>query len=96
MAHCHRVLGVRALTPFDLRLGLGGVGGSWWGCLAHSVLRGIWGVALVFVWGCAQLGGGGGSLFFGNFLLVLAALVLAGHWALGWHSVGFRHFPDIS
>ena len=67
MAHCHRVLGVRALTPFDLRLGLGGVGGSWWGCLAHSVLRGIWGVALVFVWGCAQLGGGGVVCFSGIF-----------------------------
>ena len=40
VAHSHRVLGVRSLAPFDLRLGLNGEAS--WGCVAHSVLRGIW------------------------------------------------------
>ena len=38
-----------------------------------------------------------GSPFFGTFLLVLTKFLFwQGDWALGYHSMGFRHFPDIS
>ena len=29
-------------------------------------------------------------------ILILAGRLGTGHWALGYHSMGFRHFPDIS
>ena len=56
VAHSHRVLGVRPLAPFDLRLGLSG--GASWGCVARSVLRGTWDW-LWFSCGVARRGGGG-------------------------------------
>ena len=47
-------------------------------------LAGYLGLALVFVWGGAQLGGF--DFFFGGFLLVLAELWFwRGDWALGYH-----------
>ena len=57
------------------------------------------GLAVVFVWGGAQRGGGGvvKFLFFDRFLLVLVGVSFwSGDWALGYHSLDFRHFPDIS
>ena len=35
--------------------------------------------------------------FFKSFLLAVAKFsIWQGDWALGYHSMGFRHFPDIS
>ena len=84
-------------------MGLGFEGsGVGWGRGGGGRFRGQWlagclGLALVFVWGGARRGGGGDFLFFGTFLLVLAKLSFWwGPWALGYHSMVFRHFPDIS
>ena len=55
-----------------------------WGVVAGAAGSGFrvgWGMAGV-VW----------FLFFGGFLLVLSG----GGWALGYHSVRFRHFSDVS
>ena len=68
------------------------------GCAGvHSRMRlrsfaGCVGLALVFVWGGALCGGGGGGG--GFFAGVGGAFVLAGGWALGYHSLGFKHFPE--
>ena len=37
------------------------------------------------------------SLFFKSFLLALTKLSFwQGDWGLGYHSMGIRHFPDVS
>ena len=57
---------------------------------------GYLGLALVFVRGGAQWGGGLNSIF-KSFLLVLTELSFwLGDLALGFDSMGFRHFPDVS
>ena len=59
-------------------------------------LTGYLGLALVFVRGGAQWGGGLISIF-KSFLLVLTKLSFwLGDLALGFDSMGFRHFPDVS
>ena len=41
--------------------------------------------------------GGVEFLFFKGFLLVLGGLSgCRGAWLLGWHSVGFGYFPEVS
>ena len=65
VAHSHRVLGVRPLAPFDLRLGLNG--GGVVGLRGPQCLAGYLGLALVFVWGCAPRGGWGLVCFSGIF-----------------------------
>ena len=71
--------------------------GSWGRACGGS--GGIWGW-LWFSCGVARSGGGGGVvkfLFFDWFLLVLVGVSFwSGDWALGYHSLDFRHFPDIS
>ena len=81
-------------------LGFEGSGVGWGrgegGVSAGSGSRGVWDW-LWFSCGAARSGGGGDFLFFGTFLLVLAKLSFWwGPWALGYHSMVFRHFPDIS
>ena len=47
----------------------------------------------------ARLGGRGGGLIsvFEEFSAIVGkAFVLAGGWAMGYHLLGFRKFPDIS
>ena len=56
MAHCHRVVGVRALAPFDLRLGLSGRGGAR-GVAWPTVSWGVFGGWLWFSCGVAHSGG---------------------------------------
>ena len=58
--------------------------------------RGIFGTGSSFRMGrCTARGVS--FLFFKSFLLVLAELSFwRGGWALGYHSMGFRHFPDVS
>ena len=52
---------------------------------------GYLGLALVFV------GGGGLNCGFQGFFASIGEIfILAGGWALGYHSMGFGHFPDIS
>ena len=53
------------------------------------------GLALVFVWGGARRGGF--NLSFEGFLLVLVGLSFwRGGWALGYRSMCFGQFPDVS
>ena len=62
-------------------------------------VTGYWGLTLISVWNGPPRGWGGGGwlLLFGGFMLVLAKFsVLRGGWALGYHSMGFRHFSNIS
>ena len=52
------------------------------------------GLALAFVWDSTLWVG---FCFFRGFLLVLAKFSLwRGEWTLGYHFMGFRHFPNIS
>ena len=52
------------------------------------------GLTLVFVWNGTQREKS--NFCFSSFLLVLAKLSFwRGHWALGYQSRGFRHFPGI-
>ena len=72
------------------------------GGMLGSVLRsaaGYLGLALVFVWGgtlCRGLAAG----FCGFFARAGRVFVLAGRggggWGLGCHSMGYRHFPNVS
>ena len=49
-------------------------------------------ITLVFMWNGALPEG-----FGYYYLLVLAEFSFwLGYWALGYHSMGFRHFPDVS
>ena len=53
----------------------------------------------VFVWDGALPGGGLVAVFRGAFASAGGVFVLpegGGGWALGYHSVGFGHFPNIS
>ena len=61
------------------------------------------GLALIFAWHGALRG----ALIYvsrvifasvGTFLIlvVVVVVVVVGGWALGYHSMGFGHFPDIS
>ena len=58
-------------------------------------VTGCLGLAMVFMWGSALREKF--NLFFKSFLLALAEFsIWRGDWALGYYSMGFRHFPDIS
>ena len=86
--------------------GVSGICGGRW-CIAGAFISsgvisggglqsvaGYLGLALVLGWG-----GGGGSLvavFWGSFTSAGGIFILPGGCALGYHSVGFRHFPNIS
>ena len=75
-----------------VRLRAGRAGGLQW-------LTGYLGLALVFMWDSALREEFRGRFISGfrSFLLVLTKLSFwQGGWALGYHSVGFRHFPDVS
>ena len=64
-----------------------------------AVARGVFGASSGFRVGWRAVAGGVWYLFFEGFLLVLAGLSFwqgGGGWARGYHSMGFRHFPDIS
>ena len=71
-----------------------------------AMARGIFGTGSSFrvgwrtAGGGAPRGGGGGGVgfvFFGIFPLVLAKVSFwRGCWAVGYRSMGFRHFPNIS
>ena len=64
-----------------------------------AVARGVFGAGCSFRVGWRAAGGGGvvKFLFFDGFLLVLVGVSFwSGDWALGYHSLDFRHFPDIS
>ena len=76
-------------------LGAGGLVGADWG---RRSVTGWLGLALVFFWGSARCWWWGvRSPFFGAFLLVLAKFLFwRGGWALGYHSMAFKHFPHIS
>ena len=61
-----------------------------------AVARGVFGAGSGSRVGWRAAWGGGGFLFFGGFLLVLAGLSFRwGDWALGYHFVEFRNFPDV-
>ena len=52
------------------------------------------GLALVFVWDSAR-GGLLVAMFRGSFASAGEVFILPGGWALGYHSMGFGHFPNI-
>ena len=62
-----------------------------------AMARGIFGSGSSFRVGWRTVGGGVGVVFSGIFPLVLARVSFwRGCWALGYRSMGFRHFPNIS
>ena len=63
-----------------------------------AMARGLFGTGSSFRVGWRTVGGGRvGFVFFGIFPLVLAKVSFwRGCWAVGYRSVGFRHFPNIS
>ena len=61
-----------------------------------AMARGLFGTGSSFRVGWRAVGGVG-FVFFGIFPLVLAKVSFwRGCWAVGYRSVGFRHFPNIS
>ena len=56
------------------------------------------GAALVafYAGGCMRSGGGSGFMCGGWWLFCGAFLVVLADWALGYRSVGFGHFPNVS
>ena len=69
---------------------LGGGGGG------AAVGRGVFGAGSSFLVG-RRAAGGAWLLFLGSFLLLFARFSLSrGGWSLGYHSMVFRHFPNIS
>ena len=82
----------RILEQVEKRIS-GGWGSPWGGGAIISVMSGT-GSGLRVAWRTAV---GVWFLFWGGFLLVLAKFSFwPGHWALGYHSMGFGHFTDIS
>ena len=59
------------------------------------MIAGYYRLAQVFVWNSAEREKF--NLFFKSFLLVLTKLSFGlGEWVMGYHSMGFRHFADMS
>ena len=58
-------------------------------------VTGYLGLALVFM-GNSALQEMFNCYFFGLFASISKIFILAGDWALGYHSMEFRHFPNIS
>ena len=77
------------------RFKLSGVAGLRPAACLQSV-AGYLGLALVFVWG-STLRGGGLIAVLGKFLASIDKIFIfaGGRWALGYHSMGFRHFPMV-
>ena len=64
-----------------------------------TIARGIFGAGSGFRvgWGTAGAGGEGWFLSFCGFFAGIGGIfILVGGMALGYHSMGFRHFPDVS
>ena len=63
-----------------------------------TIARGIFGAGSGFRvgWGTAGAGGGWFLSFCGFFAGIGEIFILVDGMALGYHSMGFRHFPDIS
>ena len=70
---------------------------SFWSCVIFGSLqwlKGYPGLTLVFVWNSAQ--GEKFTLTFQEFSSSIDKnFILAGDWALGYHSIKFRQFPHI-
>ena len=88
----HRNIKYSSYLPFSVN----GYGGdSHGGASAAKSYREYLGLALVSMWGGALRGGGGGEFLV--FKIFLAKLSFwHGYLVLGYHSVWFRHFLDIS
>ena len=59
-----------------------------------GLLRGMWDW-LWFSCGIARRGGLLVAMFQGSFASAGEVFILPGGWALGYHSMGFGHFPNI-
>ena len=76
-------------TDKEIKFGLRGPGASWgWRRFPGAIIQGIFETGSGFH--------GDSALGEGFFDTVGEIFLLAGGWALVYHSVVFRHFPDIS
>ena len=80
---CRRI----AVSDFYLVVCVSGLGDA-------AVARGVSWAGSGFVWGGARLQGFT-FYFSGIFLVLVGPSFWWGGWALGYHSMGFRQFPDI-
>ena len=63
--------------------------------LSSTISYRIFGADVVFV-GMGYRGRGLMAIFWELFASASGVFILVGGWALGYHSIGFRHFPNVS